>query len=422
MKGVITLVVFLAGLLVLTSGPHAMGAEGPPPRMGFNWDNAATVYVLHWDERSISASDPSLPLRTARENNVGLVRVFVGTPEVIARWRADRTGTLADIRRMLDDARGNGVKLILSNYLTKATIEALAGTTFPDWASAQRYLETPGSSGYNAFRDWLSTLASNFRDHPAIYSFEVTNEPGWMLGFDSGAVSKDQVADFLGTMFRALKQAGAGRTNLGGSPFDTMTDDELRRAVESCDVLDMHFYPDPGPDGKPLGTNGGILLSTLQGLVNRVRNLTGRDRPAMVGEVGTLPWGWFADVSHAALARGWIVLAWGYDGWDNFWFNEDHRPEVLAYLKSTNQPPPYPPQRGPPHALPIPAASLPWSPPPVESRRDIPGNSTAFPPDLNRPLALVVFSLGWLNLQGARVLQGRKILRILLAIPVLRNP
>ena len=44
--------------------------------LGFNWGNAAKVYVLHWDQRSVTAKDPSRPFRVAQKDRVSLVRGF----------------------------------------------------------------------------------------------------------------------------------------------------------------------------------------------------------------------------------------------------------------------------------------------------------------------------------------------------------
>ncbi len=338
------LVIVIILALMMLPGSLNITSRSPPAAsaLGFNWDNAAKVYVLHWDQKSVKSSDPSLGFRIAHENNITLMRSWAGIGEVVQRWRSDRNGTLADFKRMLDDAQANGIRLIISNYLTQGTIEALAGRSYPDWPSAQRDLATPGSAAWSGHMAWLQDLITTFGGHPAAYSWEATNEPGWMLGIDAGAITKDQAAHWLNAFQKAMHSFGARRVNMGGSTFGSMSDPQMSLATQYTDILDDHFYPDYDGNGNPVDGNEQTLLSRFGDHIKRVEALSGRNRSAMVGEYGTLPWTWFTNLSQAIQARGWKGLAWEYDGWDQFWFNGSHRPEVLAHLRSSNPPPPPP--------------------------------------------------------------------------------
>ncbi len=338
----LTIVIVLAA--VMLSGSLSVTSTSPPSdgALGFNWDNAAKVYVLHWDQKSVKASDPSLAFRIAHENNVTLMRLWAGVGEVVQRWRSDPNGTLADFKGMLDDAQANGIRLIISNYLTQGTIEALAGRSYPDWPTAQRDLATPDSAAWNGHLAWLKDLITTLGGHPAAYSWEATNEPGWMLGVDAVTITKDQAAHWLNAFQKAMHTFGARRVNMGGSTFASMNDSQMSLATQYTDILDDHFYPDFDGNGNPVDGSEEALLSRFEDHIKRVEALSGRNRSAMVGEYGTLPWTWFTNLSQAIQARGWNGLAWEYDGWDQFWFNNSHRPEVLAHLRSSNPPPPPP--------------------------------------------------------------------------------
>src|SRR5215472_3017205 len=78
---------------------------------GCNLGFASEVYVFGWDQNRLSASDPSRTFRVAQASGIHVVRVFLGIEGVVTRWRSDRDGTFAGIRRMLDDAAASGVGL-----------------------------------------------------------------------------------------------------------------------------------------------------------------------------------------------------------------------------------------------------------------------------------------------------------------------
>jgi hypothetical protein len=304
--------------------------------LGFNWGNATKVYVNHWDQRSVTAKDPSRPFRVARMDRVNLVRVFVGTSDVIARWKSDPQGTLADLRRMLDHAHGQGVRLVLSARLDQDAITALGGRGYASWAEAQQDLVTEGSAPWNGYVAWVRAVVGALGRHASAWSWEATNEPQWMLGSDAGAIGLDDLARFLNAMQRELKAAGAQRVNMGGATLEELSDPQLLLATEFTDVLDAHFYPDTDESGAPVGSNAAALIDAFEQHVARVRGLSGRARAAMVGEIGTLPAPWFNAVTQGCKARGWQALAWEFDGWDLYWFNDAHHADVLARLATLN--------------------------------------------------------------------------------------
>lgn len=323
----------LAPTTTTTTVPASSGLKA-----GFNWPNAAALYVLHWDQLSVSASDASAPFRVAKANGIRLVRTFVGTEGSVGRWKTDPTGTLNDVQRMLDDAHANGVKMVLSNYLTHQMVQLLAGRQYAGWAEAQRDVTTPNSVAWNGLMAWQRTLVQRFGSHPAAYSWEVTNEPSWMLGIDNGTVAIDQGMTFLNVFQKALHDLGAAKVNMGGLRIyepGLLSDSQLLRATEHVDVLDHHFYPDYDASGQPIGSNASQLVASYARYVDHVRAL-GRPLPAMIGEAGTLPSGWFTTVHSEAVNRGWTILSWGYDAWDLYQFNTSVRPEVLAALHAWN--------------------------------------------------------------------------------------
>lgn len=307
-----------------------------PLRLGFNWGNASKLYFNHWDQRSVKASDPSRPFRVARRNGVHLMRVFVGLGDVIAGWQTDPDGTIKDLRKMLDDAQRNGVRLVLSARLDQNAIEACAGHTYDSWNAAQQDMVIPGSAPWQGYLAFLRGVIGALGKHPSAYSWEATNEPDWMLGTGDGTVSFDDLAMWLNVFQSEMHDAGAQHVNMGGATFEGMTDDQLLLATEYTDILDAHLYPDYDASGAPVGDSGQNEIDAFQAHIDRVEALTGQKRPAMIGEFGTLTPNWFHSVARAARAKGWPALAWEFDGWDQFWFNDTTHTDVLKTLASLN--------------------------------------------------------------------------------------
>lgn len=316
--------------------PVGLGTDVARGTVGFDWGNAAKVYILHWDQRSVLASDPSAVFRVAKENGVHVMRCFLGSREVYQRWLSDPAGMKADAQRLFNDAAANGVAEMVSHDVGHHAIEVLAGKTYPDWATAQRDLVTTGTSAHDNFLRFLADMASTFGQNPGLYSMEVVNEPTWQLGSDAGHISNDQLVAFLNEGFKLLKEHGAKRTNMGGSKLAWATDDQLRQAYQYVDLADDHFYPDYDAVGNPVDGNVARRFQGMEDLLARLQRVMGRTFPAMLGEMGTLPRPWFTSVVDGALSRGWTALAWEYDGWDQFWFSTAYRPEVLDYLRTSN--------------------------------------------------------------------------------------
>jgi len=111
---------------------------------------------------------------------------------VIRAWQRDPVTTFARIQQLLDDAAAAHTKIVFSNYLTQETVAALAGHPYSSWAAAQQDLTTPGSAPWNELSAWLQSVARRFGSNHAAESFEVMNEPNYMLGLDSQAVHRDQ--------------------------------------------------------------------------------------------------------------------------------------------------------------------------------------------------------------------------------------
>ena len=327
----ISIVVAMVATFFLTDIDTTSSTDTPMMSDGFNWPNAAAVYVQQWDQKSVSANDPSLPLRIANATRKSVVRVLLGTADTISRWKADPEETLRDMRRMLDDARRNDVRLILSNYLSEPAVEALAGREYPSWPTAQRDLTAPYSPAWNGLEAWTAAVVSVLHDHPAVYSWEVTNEPSWMLGMDNGAVDINQGLSFLDHFQKKLHTYGGDVVNMGGLPlFDPsrLTDTQLLLATRHVDVLDHHLYSDVSGDGTIV--DAATSVEEYATYIERLHAL-GRRIPAMLGEIGTRPNNWFSWVMCEARSRGWLALPWGYDSWDEYHFSVGDRFDVLAH-------------------------------------------------------------------------------------------
>jgi len=185
------LTVLIAGLVVATLTVAFLPGQQRLGLVGFNWPNAGRVYVAQLVQQSTTPTRPDRPFTVARDRGITRMRVFIGDDLVIRSWQQDPAAAMDRIQRMLSDAAAADVKVIVGNYLTQATVSVLAGHSYPSWAAAQQDLTTPGSPPWNEFGAWLHALVGRFGHSPAIASFEVMNEPNWMLGLDSGAVDRD---------------------------------------------------------------------------------------------------------------------------------------------------------------------------------------------------------------------------------------
>ncbi len=328
-SGVVVLLV--AGLW---SSPQHPGA------VGFDWPNAGRVYVAQLTQQSTTPAMPARPFTVAASHGITRVRVFVGDDLVIRAWQRDPVTTFARIQQLLDDAAAAHVKIIFSNYLTQETVAALAGHPYSSWAAAQQDLTTPGSAPWNELSAWLQSVAGRFGSNHTAASFEVMNEPNYMLGLDSQAVERDQGLRFLDHFAELLHRFGAAQVNGGGRPvFDpmTLTDAQLALYVRHLDVLDDHLYPALAADGTPTGTatDARAAVAGAARWFTRARRVNGDSRmPAMLGEVGSAPDGWGRAAVAAGSGHGFTTLVWGFDAYDANNFTDTVRPVVLAWLSA----------------------------------------------------------------------------------------
>jgi hypothetical protein len=331
----ITLVVAVLGLVVGVHRPHKS-------LIGVDWPNAGRVYVAHWNQQSVRGNNPAVAFRAAKKQGIHVIRVILGDDVVISRWRVAPSDALAAIQRMLDDAAASGIRLIITNYLTLEAIGALAGRSYASLQVAQRDITTPNSPAWRGFEDWLHSVVPRFADHRSVYSWEVVNEPGTMLGVDNGGASPDAGIAFLDTFQNGLHQLGAKRVNGGGTPSrnpDELSEAQVRRYAAHLDVLDAHLYASVDLTGKQIGDEAGAEASVAEvaQYFARVKSILGRPTmPVMLGEVGSAPQTWFERAVASARARGWLVLIWGYDAYDQYDFTAVSRPEVLHYAGRVN--------------------------------------------------------------------------------------
>jgi hypothetical protein len=334
---VVTALVAAVTVVVVRSGAQP-GCVGD---VGLNWPAAGRVYLAGMSERSTTAEDPDLALGVSADAGLRQVRVLVGVDGAITTWASDPGRALDGLERLLDDAADHDIVLVLSQYPDQRMISALAGREYASWAEAQRDLTTPGSVPYRQFESWLRALLTRFATHPAAASWEVVSEPGYMLGLDSGAVDLAAGLAFVEHFAALHQELGARSVNGGGRPFydpARISDEDLRAYVSNLDVLDDHLYPPVDrKTGDPTGSaaDGRAQVEATERWFARARQVSGRaDMPAMLGEVGTQPTPWFAEVVTAATRRGWPVLAWGFDAYDVNEFNDRVNPATLQVLAS----------------------------------------------------------------------------------------
>jgi hypothetical protein len=309
-----------------------------PAQVGFNWPNAGRVYLGESTQKSTTGQQPARPFAVARAAGIPQVRVFVGVDEAFEVWRTDPQRALAAVDRMVADAGAHDVRMVMSNYPDLPMISALAGRDYPSWEAAQQDLTTPGSLPYERFAQWLSDVVPRVGSHPSVAAWEVVNEPGYMLGMDKGSVDVDAGLAFVGHFADLMHRLGAGTITGGGRPvFDPgrLSDGQLARYAERIDVLDDHLYTDTATGGGHgrSGHDARAVVAYAAAWFDRARRVTGRpEKPAMLGEVGTAPSEWFAAVQAAAAQKGWPVIAWGFDAYDENDFTDLVRPDVLRML------------------------------------------------------------------------------------------
>lgn len=297
--------------------------------IGMNIIPVLEPYMLGWNQKSVMAADPSRPFRVAHDNGIKTVRIgLAGRVEALNIWKADRSRFWQMFRHILDDARAQGLQVVVHNRLEQAVIEAMSGRTYANWGEAQRDVTTPGSAAWNGYWDFLRDAVAAVNEHPALYSWEVVNEPTWMLSYGD-QVPREQVINFVNVFQGALHSVGAKRVHMGGALFnDGISDDLFRKVYEHTDILDAHLYTWDG------GPTAAALLDQVQAEHDRVQQLTGRDLPIMLGEFATVPWDGFSrPIFDRCNQRGWTCLAWGFDAWDEHSFNEVERPEVMALIR-----------------------------------------------------------------------------------------
>lgn len=303
--------------------------------VGFNWPNAVAVYVNHWDQRSVPYADRSRPFRVARANGVTVMRTFFGTVDSFRATRstdpATREAAWAALRAILDDAAANDVRLVLSNYLTEEAVEILAGTTYRSWPEARRALVTAESPAWRGLQTWVDEATTRFAGHPGTFSWEVMNEPGWMLGIDDGSVDQDAAAVFLDTFQARYKRVGVTVNAGGRHKYDTrlLTDEQVRLMTRNVDVLDDHLYPEGG--------TAEAMLTATANYRDRVAALTGRTLPVVLGEFGTQSSDFFRAVMAGAEARGFMRIVWGFDAHDSHGFSETEQPGVIPTIAAENR-------------------------------------------------------------------------------------
>jgi hypothetical protein len=311
--------------------------------VGMNWPAAGRVYLGGVDERSTTAAVPERAFTVAAANGLHQVRVLVGVDAAISAWTENPARATDGLRRMVDDAAEREIVLVLSAYPDLPMIGALAGREYGSWAAAQQDLVTPGSVPWRRFEAWLRTVVPALATDPTVVAWEVVNEPGYMLGMDSGVVPVEQGLAFFDHFAGLLDELGVRTLNGGGRPvYDpmTLTDQQLVRYLEHVDVLDDHLYPSgPTTVGEaaevPVGTaeQGRQAVEATARWFARARELVDRpDMPAMLGEVGSQPTDWFTGVLTAATERGWPVLAWGYDAYDVNEFTDEVNPGTFRVL------------------------------------------------------------------------------------------
>ena len=304
--------------------------------MGYNWPNAVVTYVNHWDQQSTTYANRAKPFTTAKANGVKVMRTFFGTVDSISRTKSTdvvtRDSAWAGLAELLDTAAANGVRLMLSNYLTQETIQALSGTTYADWPTARRAVTSPGSTAWNGLQSWIAECMTRFANHAGVYSWEVANEPNYMLGIDDGSITRAAGVAFLDHFQSYIKTQGGQRVGSGGRVlFDKsqLTDSEVIAATQDLDYLDDHWYP---INGDTAATH----LAAMDAWVARVKTLLGREMPVVIGEYGTDPQTYFDAVTTGVRQRGWTPITWGYDAYDIHIFNETDKPYVLSRITQEN--------------------------------------------------------------------------------------
>lgn len=116
----------------------------------------------------------------------------------VVRFWATRASTVADVGKVIAAAQRNG-RFVIPSFVDGSNYCNRTGQTI----DAAWYASTYRTDG---FQQWVTSLASTYKDNPAVAMWEIASEPGWGPNGDLG-VTRDQLHDFLSTVAGWTKAA-----------------------------------------------------------------------------------------------------------------------------------------------------------------------------------------------------------------------
>jgi hypothetical protein len=228
-----------------------------------------------------------------------------------AVWSAESAhrAYLEGMARLIDDLRSRGIYALPTLVSNPERWSSLAGDT-NFW--------TVGSEANLAWKEWVQSIVTRFKDDPAIIAWELANEANWLTsagaGCQGGCASFGQLIAWARDSYDYVKSLDPNHLVVGGWSLvvDATGEVDLERFKQLnsfLDIASLHVFDDQ-VRAFP-SSNSSVTLQATRNLVSR-HVIASREigKPFMIGEFGA---NLRADPDNPFL--GYVLSAMGeYDG------------------------------------------------------------------------------------------------------------
>lgn len=264
---ILLIVVVASGALVLNQPKEVDG-----PKSGFVYRNGATLMLDGAPYRFVGVNNYDLTGchfgRVPPEADADAYFAGLRPRSVTRAWAFEQQG-MAGIEQTIQLAQAHGQKLILA-------LADGAGN-----CGAPKYDVKWYSSGYTGgYLSWVRSVATRYKDSPAVAIWEIMNEPG--LSSDGG-LTPDIMKRFYDDVAENLKQVDPNHLVSTGAlaPWQTFQEGVAGYAYAhsgpNIDVVSVHEYDYPYSNGQTIVSEH---FNTALGAAQQL------DKPVYVGETG----------------------------------------------------------------------------------------------------------------------------------------
>jgi hypothetical protein len=234
-------------------------------------------------------------------------------------WRDDPTAYWELFDQMMEDLRTNDVQIVPVFIWNWTQFPAMTGET------ADQMINDPSSESYQLLEKYIAEFVHRYKDHPALYFYELTNELNLLADLDNvgrcssgkspppmqcepmGNFSTDQMIAFTSHLAAYVKSLDPDHPVSSGFSIPRPTAEHLRRTPEfspggidwgldslaelkknisdihaGMDIVSVHFYNREGNNDR-----FGITGHTNAELLETIKQTTDElDKELFVGEFG----------------------------------------------------------------------------------------------------------------------------------------